>query len=84
MRTSDNEWVKMAAIQILFDRGHGKPKQEITGATDGPVRVEYRSYQEVRMALLEQGIDVERLPALNDPRNTDQLMIEHDENKTEH
>jgi hypothetical protein len=36
MRTSDNEWVRMAAVQLLFDRGHGKPKLEITGPDDVP------------------------------------------------
>jgi hypothetical protein len=39
MRTSDNEWIKMAAITLLFERGHGKPKQEISGPNDGPVQV---------------------------------------------
>ncbi len=58
----------LAAIQLLFDRGHGKPKQEITGLDDGPVQVEDRSYIEVRQALLEDGIDIDKLPALNDPR----------------
>jgi hypothetical protein len=82
--TSDNEWIRLAAIQILLDRGFGKPKLEISGPDDGPVQVEYRSYQEVKQALLEQGIDVERLPALNDSRNTDRLTIEHDKNETEH
>jgi hypothetical protein len=81
---SDNEWVVMAAIQILLDRGHGKPKQKISEPDDGPVPVEYHSYIEVKQALLEDGIDVDRLPALNDPRNTDRLTIEHKKDETEH
>jgi hypothetical protein len=81
---SDNEWVRLAAIQILFDRGHGRPRQEITGPDNGPVQVEYRSYIEVKQALLSKGIDIDRLPALNDPRNTDRLTIEHNKDETEH
>jgi hypothetical protein len=25
---------------VMFERGHGRPKQEITGPDDGPVQVE--------------------------------------------
>ncbi len=85
MRDNDESpWVRLAAIQILLDRAYGKPKQEVVGPDDGPVQVMYHSYSEVRQALLNKGIDIDRLPALNDPRNTDRLTIEHDKKETEH
>jgi hypothetical protein len=36
--------------------------QEITGPNEGPVQVEYRSFDEMRAYLLTMGIDYDRLP----------------------
>jgi hypothetical protein len=51
----------LSAIQEIFNRIEGKPSQKIVGPDDGPVRVEYRTIEEVRMFLLERGIVMGRL-----------------------
>jgi hypothetical protein len=61
--------VRLEAARWLVERGYGKSPQEITGPNEGPVQVEYRNFDEVRAALLAEGIDYDRLPL---PR-----MLEH-------
>jgi len=51
----------LAAILAIFDRLEGKPTQTMTGPNNEPVKVELRTVEEVRMFLLERGIDVERV-----------------------
>ena len=50
------------AIKEIFDRLEGRPKQRIVGPADGPVQTEFRTIEEVRMFLLERGIDSLRVP----------------------
>jgi hypothetical protein len=50
------------AIQEIINRIEGKPSQRIVGPDNGPVKVEYRTLEEVRMFLLERGIDSLRVP----------------------
>jgi hypothetical protein len=52
----------LSAIQEIINRLEGKPSQKIVGPDDGPVRIEYRTIEEVRMFLLERGIDSMRVP----------------------
>jgi hypothetical protein len=52
----------LQAITEIINRVEGKPAQRITGADDGPVQVEYKTIEEVRMFLLERGIDSLRAP----------------------
>jgi hypothetical protein len=52
----------LAAIQEIFNRLEGKPSQKIVGPENGPVRIEYRTIEKVRMFLLERGIDALRVP----------------------
>ena len=63
--------LRMEAARWLVERGCGKAPMQITGPNEGPVQVEYHSFDEVRAVLLSQGIDYDRLPL---PR-----MIEHQE-----
>jgi len=51
----------LSAIQEIINRLEGKPSQKIVRPDDGPVRVEYRTIEEVRMFLLERGIVMGRL-----------------------
>jgi hypothetical protein len=53
----------LEAIKYLFDRLEGRPAQSMGIFKDNLVRVEFRSYEEIRDGLMEQGIDIERLPA---------------------
>jgi hypothetical protein len=53
----------MAAILAIFDRLEGRPAQRVMGPDNGPVKVELRTIEEVRMFLLERGIDAERIGA---------------------
>ena len=52
----------LAAIREIFDRLEGRPRQKIVGHDDGPVQTEFRTVEEVRMFLLERGIDSLRVP----------------------
>jgi hypothetical protein len=52
----------LMAIKEIFDRIDGKPKQVIVGPNDGPIQIEYRSIEEIRVAMLEKGIDLTALP----------------------
>jgi hypothetical protein len=61
----DNELdmsLRLEAAQWLVDRGYGKASQQTTGPNDGPLQVEYHSFDEVRAVLLSKGIDYDRLP----------------------
>jgi len=53
---------ELMAIKEIFDRTDGKPKQVIVGPNNGPVVVEYRTYEQIRIALLDKGIDMNALP----------------------
>jgi hypothetical protein len=50
------------AILALIDRVEGRPSQKIVGHDDGPVKVEFKTIEEVHMFLLERGIDAMRVP----------------------
>jgi hypothetical protein len=52
----------LAAIQEIINRLEGRPSQRIVGPDNGPVKVEYRTLEGVRMFLLERGIDSLRVP----------------------
>jgi hypothetical protein len=52
----------LSAIQEIINRLEGKPSQKLVGPDNGPVRVEYKTIEEVRMFLLERGIDSLRVP----------------------
>jgi hypothetical protein len=52
----------MEAIKYIFDRLEGRPAQSLDVNRNTNIQVEYRSYEEIRLELLQRGIDVERLP----------------------
>lgn len=53
----------LEAIKEVWNRLEGKPQQKIVGADDGPLQVEYHSYDELKIMLIERkGIDISRLP----------------------
>ena len=54
----------MEAANWLCDRGHGKAVIQANIEHEGSVQVTYRTVEEVRVALLEKGIDVQRMPFL--------------------
>jgi hypothetical protein len=60
----------LTAILAVFDRLEGKAPQSITGPNDGPVQLELKTAEEVRLYLLQRGFDIARLPPPN-------LQIEH-------
>jgi Family of unknown function (DUF5681) len=55
------------AIDHIANRLEGKPTEAIQ-PTPSSVKAEYRSYEEIREGLLEQGFDIEKLPLLSDLR----------------
>jgi hypothetical protein len=52
----------LTAILAIIDRLEGKPSQKIVGPDNGPLQVEYKTIEEVRMFLLARGIDTLRVP----------------------
>jgi hypothetical protein len=76
------EWLTVAADKVMELAGEGNcwAVEHIANRLDGRVReqvdvtyntnlkVRYESYEEVRAALLEEGINVDRLPMLTDMR----------------
>jgi hypothetical protein len=58
----------MLAVEHIANRFDGKPKEQVEVTTNTNVKVRYESYEEVRAALLEEGINVDQLPLLTDMR----------------
>jgi hypothetical protein len=52
----------LTAILAIIDRLEGRPAQKIVGPDNGPVKVQYRTVEEVHMYLLGRGIDALRVP----------------------
>jgi hypothetical protein len=59
-----NAW----AIEHLASRLDGKVKEQLDINYTADMKVRFESYEEARVALLEQGIDVRNLPMLTDMR----------------
>ena len=53
---------ELAAIKEIMDRLEGRPSQKIVGPNNEPVKIQFNTIEEVKVYLLERGIDVERLP----------------------
>jgi Family of unknown function (DUF5681) len=59
-----NAW----AVEHIANRLDGKVRDQVEPTTNTNVKVRYESYEEVRAALLEEGINVDQLPLLTDMR----------------
>jgi hypothetical protein len=59
-----NAW----AVEHIANRLDGKVRDQVEPTTNHNVKVRYESYEEVRAALLEEGINIDRLPMLQDMR----------------
>jgi hypothetical protein len=58
----------MWAVEHIANRLDGKVRDQVEPTTNHNVKVRYESYEEVRAALLEEGINIDRLPMLTDMR----------------
>jgi hypothetical protein len=58
----------MWAVEHIANRLDGKVRDQVEPTTNHNVKVRYESYEEVRAALLEEGINVDQLPMLEDMR----------------
>jgi prephenate dehydratase len=58
----------MWAIEHIANRLDGKVREQIDIFTNHNIKIRYESYEEVRAALLEEGINVDKLPVLQDMR----------------
>ena len=59
-----NAW----AIEHIANRFDGKVREQVELTPNHNVKVKYESYEEARAALLEEGINIDRLPMLSDMR----------------
>jgi hypothetical protein len=64
MAKAGSEW----AIEHIAQRFDGKVRDQVELTTNTNIKVRYESYEEARAALLEEGINVDRLPMLTDMR----------------
>ena len=56
------------AVEHIAQRIDGKVREQVEVTTNTNVKVGYETYEEVRAALLEEGINVDQLPMLEDMR----------------
>jgi hypothetical protein len=56
------------AVEHVANRIDGKVRDEVEVTTNTNFKVRYESFEEVRAALLEEGINVDQLPLLTDMR----------------
>ena len=59
-----NAW----AIEHIANRLDGKVREQLELTPNHNLKVRYESYEEARAALLEEGINIDRLPMLTDMR----------------
>ena len=60
----------LEAIKYIFDRLEGRPAQSLTVTKDTMVQIEFRTYEEIKLGLLQRGVDIERFtPELADLRD---------------
>jgi Family of unknown function (DUF5681) len=69
-----NPW----AIEHISNRLDGKVKEHVEVRTNTNIKVRYESYEEVRAALLEEGINIDRLPMLEDLRSVEEQEPEQE------
>ena len=58
----------MWAVEHIANRLDGKVKEQVDLTTTRNLKVRYESYEEAKAALLEEGINIDRLPMLTDMR----------------
>jgi hypothetical protein len=56
------------AVEHVAQRMDGKVRDQVEVTTNTNFKVRYESYEEARAALLEEGINIDRLPMLTDMR----------------
>jgi len=54
--------LRMEAANWLCDRGHGKPQHNVAIESDSPTTVQFNTFEDVKIALLEEGIDFDHVP----------------------
>ena len=59
-----NAW----AIEHIANRFDGKVREQLELTPNHNLKIRYESYEEARAALLEEGINIDRLPMLSDMR----------------
>ena len=59
-----NAW----AIEHIANRFDGKVREQVELTPNRNLKIRYESYEEARAALLEEGINIDRLPMLTDMR----------------
>jgi hypothetical protein len=59
-----NAW----AIEHVANRFDGKVREQVDVTHNTNVKIRYESYEEARAALLEEGVDINRIPMLTDMR----------------
>jgi hypothetical protein len=58
----------MWAVEHIANRLDGKVREQLELTPNHNLKIRYESYEEARAALLEEGINIDRLPMLSDMR----------------
>jgi hypothetical protein len=69
----------MLAVEHVANRFDGKVREQVEVTTNTNLKVRYESYEEVRAALLEEGINIDRLPMLEDLRSVEEQEQEQEQ-----
>jgi hypothetical protein len=70
--------IAVAECIIGGKRMDGKVREQVEVTTNTNLKVRYESYEEVRAALLEEGINIDRLPMLEDLRSVEEQEPEQE------
>jgi hypothetical protein len=74
---------RMEAADWLCDRGHGKAVIQANIEHEARMQITYRSVEEVQVALLEKGIDVQRMPFLIEDFRKQALNVVDDTDRSQ-
>jgi hypothetical protein len=66
------------AVEHVANRFDGKVREQVEVTHNTNLKVRYESYEEVRAALLEGGINIDRLPMLEDLRSVEEQEPEQE------
>jgi hypothetical protein len=67
--------IGVAAVIVMRQDRH---REQVEVTTNTNLKVRYESYEEVRAALLEEGINIDRLPMLEDLRSVEEQEPEQE------
>ena len=63
MRTSEDEWLRLACANVVLDRGHGKPRDHVTVEQQETIVARYPTFEEIKADLIRRGLPIDHMQA---------------------